>query len=389
MDIERKKLLGEVFTPKELVTEILDQLPESVWSNRALRWLEPSNGAGNFTVEIIERLKKNIDEKHIMENMITICEIDKKNIERYKKRINSGYKCNINSCDYLGWNSGIKYDIIIGNPPFNTPKGDGKEMRSNNGILWDKFIIKSIKENLKECGILCFITPCNWRKPRSKNNIYELMCKETWMRYLKMYDYRQGNELFNVGTRFDYYIIEKTKCKGTTEIVDIKRKKESVDLREYDFLPNYNIKKIRKYLKNNNRIINSTKYHASTYKRDLEEKKIVKSIKDLRENNIIIHSITRNKGIIYYKARVIKDGFFGVGKVIVCLTKNIVNPINDYQGLYGFTQYCIGIRIKNRKEGERIIGLIENKEFQKIIDSCRWSNSSDMLDAELFKRLNL
>ena len=390
MDIERKKLLGEVFTPNILVNEILDRLPERVWKDRTLKWLEPSNGIGNFTIEIIERLKKNIEEKHIMENMITVCEIDNKNIESYKKRISGQYKCNINRVNYLQWKSEIKFDIIIGNPPFNTPKGKNKDMRSNNGILWDKFIIKSIKEHLKESGLLCFITPCNWRKPKSKNNLYELMCKENQMRYLKMYDYKQGMELFNVGTRFDYYIIEKTKCKENTEIIDIKRKKDSIDLRKYEFLPNYNIIKIKYYLKNNGKIINSTRYHASTYKDDLEDKSVVKTINEINKvvNNVVIHSITKNKGIIYYRAKTIKDGFFGIGKVIVCLTKNIVNPINDYQGLYAFTQYCVGIRINDKEEGERIINLLESKEFREVIDGCRWSNSSDMLDAELFKRID-
>ena len=32
----------------ELVCEMLEQLPPSVWKNKDLKWLDPANGIGNF-----------------------------------------------------------------------------------------------------------------------------------------------------------------------------------------------------------------------------------------------------------------------------------------------------------------------------------------------------
>jgi hypothetical protein len=46
-DIEKKKL-GEVFTPFSLINDMLNTLPEDVWSNPNLKWLDPANGIGNF-----------------------------------------------------------------------------------------------------------------------------------------------------------------------------------------------------------------------------------------------------------------------------------------------------------------------------------------------------
>lgn len=102
---EKIKYYGEVFTPIELVEEMLNTLPVDVWSNPKLRWLDPCNGDGAFTLEIIKRLffglEKSIKNKekrfnHIVENMIYIAEIQKSNNEAYIKNIHQLYNTLIN-----------------------------------------------------------------------------------------------------------------------------------------------------------------------------------------------------------------------------------------------------------------------------------------------------
>ena len=51
-----KKTRGEVFTPMQLVNEMLDTLPENVWTNPDLKWLDPAAGIGNFPIAIYMRL---------------------------------------------------------------------------------------------------------------------------------------------------------------------------------------------------------------------------------------------------------------------------------------------------------------------------------------------
>ena len=86
------KTMGEVMTPISLVEEMLDTLPDTVWSNPNLKWLDPCNGVGTFVSIIVERLMKGLstfepDEKkryeHIMENMIYVCELQPKNVFLY------------------------------------------------------------------------------------------------------------------------------------------------------------------------------------------------------------------------------------------------------------------------------------------------------------------
>jgi site-specific DNA-methyltransferase (adenine-specific) len=47
---------NEVFTPPRVVNAILDLLPESVWSDKSLRWLDPGSKTGVFPREIARRL---------------------------------------------------------------------------------------------------------------------------------------------------------------------------------------------------------------------------------------------------------------------------------------------------------------------------------------------
>ena len=47
----QKQRLGEVFTGLPLVDEMLGHLPEAVWFNPDLKWLDPAAGMGNFLIK--------------------------------------------------------------------------------------------------------------------------------------------------------------------------------------------------------------------------------------------------------------------------------------------------------------------------------------------------
>ena len=55
----RVKSTGEVFTPTELVNEVLDQLPRELFTDPTKTYLEPSCGDGQFLGEILIRKIEN------------------------------------------------------------------------------------------------------------------------------------------------------------------------------------------------------------------------------------------------------------------------------------------------------------------------------------------
>ena len=54
-DKARTKATGEVFTPTPLVQEILDQLPQEIFTDTAKTFLDPSCGDGQFLAEVLAR----------------------------------------------------------------------------------------------------------------------------------------------------------------------------------------------------------------------------------------------------------------------------------------------------------------------------------------------
>ena len=68
-----------VFTPPRVVNAVLDLLPEHVWKDPNLRWLDPASKTGVFPREITKRLMVGLAEafpdeqsrlEHILRNMV-------------------------------------------------------------------------------------------------------------------------------------------------------------------------------------------------------------------------------------------------------------------------------------------------------------------------------
>jgi hypothetical protein len=58
-DANRVKQTAEVFTPTELVREVLDELPQEVFTDATKTFLDPTCGDGQFLSEVIIRKIKN------------------------------------------------------------------------------------------------------------------------------------------------------------------------------------------------------------------------------------------------------------------------------------------------------------------------------------------
>ena len=184
-----KKKFGEVMTPLELVKEMMVTLPEEVWSNPDLKWLDPANGIGNFPVVIVKNLMDGLKEwqpdselrlKHILENQIYVCELQSKNMFIYLQLFDSEnqYKLNFHRGSFLDENFsevmkewGVdKMDIVIGNPPYNNEVS----VSGTSSDIYDEFIFKS--DEISDRIIM--ITPSKWFDKPDKEKLRNLLIKE-------------------------------------------------------------------------------------------------------------------------------------------------------------------------------------------------------------------
>ena len=404
-----KKDRGEVFTPLVLVEKMLDQfndIPEEIWNNPDLKWLDPANGIGNFPIMIYKRLMdglkevpgytdKNVRSNHIITKMLYMIEIDPTNVSISKQIF--GEDANILLCDFNDFNTSpdcmfsdngvptkINFDIIIGNPPFNSyQKAIGK--RGGGSSLWPTFVKKSL-ELLQPNKYLIFLHPSGWRKPESKNSkykgLFKLMTTNNTMLQLNIYNTKSGSKFFSgTGTRFDFYVIQKKQNTGIkTIIVDEKKNKVKKNLLQWQWLPNFNYDLIQKIIINRTDIPPTNKLHdhdfiyfnRTAYGSDRSIEHTSNTEDDVFKYKLI-HS-TPKKGIRYMYSSRNDKGFFRIPKIIFG-ESGIYNSVIDMDGKYGMTQGAMAIKINSLRQGENIKKCIDSKFFEtEILEPCSFGN---------------
>jgi hypothetical protein len=219
---KEKKEYGEVFTPMEIVNEMLDKLPKSVWKNKDLKWFDPAAGMGNFPIAVYLRLMKGLKKviasdvsrkRHIIENMLYMCELNKKNALVCKQifNVNDKYKLNLHRGNTLKFSPkkifGVdKFDIILGNPPYN--KGGirshtGKQLGEKNETIWPHFVEKAFMW-LKKDGYLVFITPLSWLK--KSHSMHDIIL-EKHVVWLKLWDNIKSLSIINGKIPISLYVL--------------------------------------------------------------------------------------------------------------------------------------------------------------------------------------
>lgn len=156
---------GTIFTSFPRIEGILDRLPESVWKDPNHKFLDPVCGRGSFLLAIKYRLLKYHPEQHIIENMLYGCDISEKNCNFAKRLLSNSlevssnmvYKTNIYNDNSLSRKWNMKFDVVVGNPPWNAIQ-TGK-----NSDIYDKFFYLSMNlTNESPDGTIVLITSGNF-----------------------------------------------------------------------------------------------------------------------------------------------------------------------------------------------------------------------------------
>lgn len=378
---KEKKLFGEVFTPVELVYEMLEKLPPAVWTDPKLKWLDPANGIGNYPIVVYYKLMDSLKDvkgyenkekrsKHIIENMLFMVELNPINVRVCKKvfkMIEPEVEPNIYNKDFLVWSSQTKdkYDIIMGNPPYQQKKVGQKKSQA----IWHNFVENSINNCLKENGYLVFVHPSGWRNIAGDfKKIFNLI-QERDLQYLTMRTFQDGAKTFGgSGTNFDYYCVKNSLTKiNKTKINDIDRKEYELNLNNYNFIPSGKFDIFDKLIKGNKKV--SVLYDRTMYGTD---KSNMSEVGNEVFKYEIIYTITKGKGIkCWYSNQ--KKGMF-VPKVIWS-NGNGTYPIVDKKGEYGLTQFSYGITdninnlefIKNAMDDPVFIDLMKYVAYTQNI----------------------
>ncbi len=243
----------EVFTPPEIVNQMLDMLPQDLFKNPDAKFLDPACKTGVFLREIAKRLIKGLEWQipdlqeridHIFKNQlygIAITELTSllsrrglycskyPNSEFSVTRFDSaegniryrriqhtfiGGKCIHCGANMTQYNRGeelethayefihtpaekifnMKFDVIIGNPPYQLSFGIEGKNSSNSRSIYNDFMTQAMK---LRPNYLCMITPSRWMTKTAQS------IPETWVnemiscnQFVVMHDFPDSGACF-------------------------------------------------------------------------------------------------------------------------------------------------------------------------------------------------
>ena len=300
----------EVFTPPNLVNEILDLLPSELWSNPDARFLDPVCKSGVFLREMAKRLMKGLETKmpdqqqrinHIFKNQLygiaiteltsllsrrsvycskiangkySICETfeDEQGNIRYKRMEHTWQNGKCTFCgvsqeaydrddalesyayNFIHTNQPeklftMKFDVIVGNPPYQL----GSDGGTRDIPMYNKFVEQAKKLNPR---FLCMIIPSRWMAGGlGLSEFRSTMLADRRIR--KLIDYPVASELFP-GVEIKggvCYFLWNRDSEGDCAVTTMRNEEaigpENRDLREFDVFVRDSraIKILRKILK--------------------------------------------------------------------------------------------------------------------------------------------
>lgn len=285
----------EVFTPPSVVNQMLDQLPEELWSDKNATFLDPVSKTGVFLREIAVRLNKGLESQipdqqerinHIYKNQLfglAITELTSLLSRRgvyCSKTANGKYSACTDFDDEQGniryermehtWQNGrcsycgaseseynredaletyayqlihtnepetffnnMKFDVIIGNPPYQMSDGGGTG--SSARPIYHLFVSQAKKLNPR---FLTMIIPSRWfAGGKGLQSFREEMLKDSRMK--RIVDFENAAEVFpgvDIAGGVNYFLWER-EYDGDCEIVNLVDGKQIVtkrSLNEFD-----------------------------------------------------------------------------------------------------------------------------------------------------------
>jgi hypothetical protein len=290
---------------------------------------------------------------------------------KYVNHLKRGGLINIFHKDFLNENIEMKFNVVIGNPPYQE-----KNTATGNNI-YQKFVEKAY---MLSNQYVMMIHPASWRMPlREQDSFYKLsQIIKNNAEYVKILTPDNCKDFFGLSLKLDYYVLNKEKKSSKLTVIENDNEIKQINLVNYSFIPHYNFDLMRVFTNN----------------QDEQLKVIYSYVYDPRNTYIsnemtdefcypLVHSTPKSGNRFKYSS-INNKGHFGIPKVIFG-ESGINDVIIDIDGHYGMTQGAIGIEIKTIEEGEKIKNVLLSDNFQNFINGFIWSNFR--IDWRLFTHL--
>jgi len=350
--------------PEQLVAELVNLLPEELFTSSTTTFVDFHMGSGTFLKNIASRL---IEYGHSKENIINRLYGGEKN-EMYLQRARifwqpDNFTTIKKSDDIKLAFPNMKFDVSINNPPY-------QNLQNTGNPIWQHHV-KEIFNRVKEGGYVANIHPSGWRAtwPIGDNGeyseIHDVLFSKN-IQVLSIHSSSEGLKTFNAGTRYDWYIAKNEPYTGPTQIrFEGEKDFVEIDLSDWNCIPNFahnmwiDLKKFSPGLY-------FERYRTSDAKRPWISKEPKKGY-----DYPIINTIQKNKVVKYWSSKLQEE---------IADKKKVMMPEGGYpyavydDGRNGSGDSCISMIVESEEEAKTIINFLRSKVGWAIIMSTKWSN---------------
>lgn len=336
--------------------------------------LDPAAGRGTSLYSLIktyQKLEIEIDFSNIYYN-----DIDPIKVKVFKK-FNKDHKLgipeeNIFCEDVLNPSPKFKtlldmkeFDVVLGNWPYEKKVGPKKTQ-----TIWNEFT-KLFLTKIKT-KYLMPIHPSGWRNINGNFKDIQKVIFEKNLKYLEIHNEKDGLKTFGKETRYDWFILENTPNNSKTKIKFQNGNVEEVDVKELEFLPNNDYKKIKSLIATKNedrvKILHNNIHHT--------QRKYMSESKTTLNKYPCVYTVKSGDIPTFWYSPFNNKGHFGTPKLIFSNFRiSSAGSLIDYTGEYGLCQFSSGI-VDTPENLPFIKKAFDSIEFRNLMESCSVSDLS-------------
>jgi hypothetical protein len=326
--------------------------------------LDPSVGAGFFMICVYIRLMDGLKKwepnekkrsKHIIENMLYMVELNKKNCDICKSIF--GDNVRLICGDFLGdvkfqGRDDISFDCIVGNPPFQDDYGlsdKGKRINGGKSKLYERIFLKSFTM-LKNGGYLSFVVPDNIFSGNGSQSYHTLI-----QNHIPFISFNPINQTYfhKIQQPVCYFILHKQNKSGFTTIEHDDQLTFQIKLQDRPANP------IRNWTLNTEKLINqyvSNERNNVVYNRG-------KSISSYKGNKYPV--IFTNSKTLHTNNSKLAAGFGTKKAIIFSISPDLAFKM-DYSGKFGAGPNTFYIPFNTNIEGKKLEKFLNSQDYKTL-----------------------
>lgn len=335
-----------------------ERLPESIFLSETTTFADLQSAGLQSIIPLINKLREyGHSDDNIRSRVFAFMENDV-----YLNYVMGRYYNLPVTLDIYRENINMKFDVLIGNDPYQEKVGPKK-----TEPLWNKFFHKRISL-LKEGGYLSLIHPSGWRNISGKFKDIQEVIRSKKVSYLSIHNEKDGMETFGAETRYDYYVLQNIPNDESETLVkfqDGEFKKLLLD--DMEFIPNGGIDLLNSLLAKEGEEKVTVLHSFSNYE---TRKSWVSKTQNDEFNHPCVYTVNYLSQPTFYYSSTNENGHFGIPKVI--WSNGRISSVGSYiddTGEFGLTQFSYAIvdEVENLPFIKR---TLDSLKFKKLMELC-------------------